>query len=57
LNPSPPGRSARCQRRASRGPHLQAKRPSEFGQRRQQLVSPAEHLDHDVIGPGPQMLA
>src|SRR5712675_604443 len=34
----------------------QAKRPSEFGQCRQQLVRPAEHLDHDMVGAGPQML-
>src|SRR5882757_6846878 len=43
--------------RATRGPRLQAKRPSQFGQRRQQLVRPAEQLDHDVVGAGPQMLA
>ena len=32
-------------------------RPGQIAQCWQQLVRSAEHLDHDMVGPGPQMLA
>jgi hypothetical protein len=43
--------------REGSSPRSQPQCTGELAQRRQQFVRATKHLDHDMIGAGPQMLA